>query len=197
MPAQWEYPWYAAWDLAFHCIPFALVDSTFAKEQLVLMMLEWYLHPNGQIPAYEWVIQRREPVWDIPGRRGRVYKIEAKNAPRGWRSGLSGTSDLQTPLEFYLVGQPQGYGGKNIFQGGFLGLDNIGVFDRSAPLPVGGHLEQSDTTSWMGMYCLNMLTMAMELAQDNRAYRGCSRQQILRAFRVHLPYGEQHQRRAD
>ena len=168
MPDKWEYPWYAAWDLAFHCIPLALVDSTFAKEQLLLMLREWYMHPNGQIPAYEWAFGDVNPpvhAWAA----WRVYKIEKKRKGVGDRVFLERVFH-KLLLNFTWWVNRKDAGGKNIFQGGFLGLDNIGVFDRSAPLPTGGHIEQSDATSWMGMYCLNMLSIALELARDNRAY---------------------------
>jgi hypothetical protein len=168
MPDKWEYPWYAAWDLAFHCIPLALVDPTFAKEQLLLMLREWYMHPNGQMPAYEWAFGDVNPpvhAWAA----WRVYKIEQKNKGAGDRTFLERVFH-KLLLNFTWWVNRKDTEGKNIFQGGFLGLDNIGVFDRSAPLPTGGRLEQSDATSWMGMYCLNMLTMALELARDNRAY---------------------------
>jgi len=168
MPDKWEYPWYAAWDLAFHCIPLALVDSTFAKEQLVLMLREWYMHPNGQIPAYEWALGDVNPpvhAWAA----WRIYKIDKKRKGVGDRVFLERVFH-KLLLNFTWWVNRKDAEGKNIFQGGFLGLDNIGVFDRSAPLPTGGHIEQSDATSWMGMYCLNMLTIALELARDNRAY---------------------------
>ena len=168
MPDKWEYPWYAAWDLAFHCIPLALVDSTFAKEQLVLMLREWYMHPNGQIPAYEWAFGDVNPpvhAWAA----WRVYKIEKKRRGVGDRVFLERVFH-KLLLNFTWWVNRKDAEGKNIFQGGFLGLDNIGVFDRSAPLPTGGHIEQSDATSWMGMYCLNMLSIALELARDDRAY---------------------------
>jgi len=168
MPDKWEYPWYAAWDLAFHCIPLALVDPTFAKEQLVLMLREWYMHPNGQIPAYEWAFGDVNPpvhAWAA----WRVYKIEKKRKGVGDRRFLERVFH-KLLLNFTWWVNRKDADGKNIFQGGFLGLDNIGVFDRSAPLPTGGHIEQSDATSWMGMYCLNMLTIALELARDNPAY---------------------------
>ncbi len=168
MPDKWEYPWYAAWDLAFHCIPLALVDSTFAKEQLILMLREWYMHPNGQIPAYEWAFGDVNPpvhAWAA----WRVYKIEKKRRGVGDRVFLERVFH-KLLLNFTWWVNRKDAEGKNIFQGGFLGLDNIGVFDRSAPLPTGGHIEQSDATSWMGMYCLNMLSIALELARGNRAY---------------------------
>ena len=168
MPDKWEYPWYAAWDLAFHCIPLAIVDSTFAKEQLILMLREWYMHPNGQIPAYEWAFGDVNPpvhAWAA----WRVYKIEKKRKGRGDRVFLERVFH-KLLLNFTWWVNRKDAEGKNIFQGGFLGLDNIGVFDRSSPLPTGGHIEQSDATSWMGMYCLNMLAIALELARENRAY---------------------------
>ena len=168
MPDKWEYPWYAAWDLAFHCIGLAVVDSTFAKKQLVLMLREWYMHPNGQIPAYEWALGDVNPpvhAWAA----WRVYKIEKKRKGVGDRRFLERVFH-KLLLNFTWWVNRKDAGGKNIFQGGFLGLDNIGVFDRSAPLPTGGQIEQSDATSWMGMYCLNMLTIALELARENRVY---------------------------
>jgi len=168
MPDKWEYPWYAAWDLAFHCLPLALIDSRFAKDQLILMLREWYMHPNGQIPAYEWALGDVNPpvhAWAA----WRVYKIEKKRKGVGDRVFLARVFH-KLLLNFTWWVNRKDAGGKNIFQGGFLGLDNIGVFDRSAPLPTGGHIEQSDATSWMGMYCLNMLSIALELAQEDRAY---------------------------
>ena len=168
MPDKWEYPWYAAWDLAFHCVPLALVDSAFAKEQLVLLLREWYMHPNGQLPAYEWALGDVNPpvhAWAA----WRVYKIEKKRRGVGDRRFLERVFQ-KLLLNFTWWVNRKDAEGRNIFQGGFLGLDNIGVFDRSKPLPTGGHIEQSDATSWMGMYCLNMLVIAMELARDNNAY---------------------------
>ena len=168
MPDKWEYPWYAAWDLAFHCVPLALVDAEFAKQQLVLLLREWYMHPNGQLPAYEWAFGDVNPpvhAWAA----WRVYKIDKK------RSGRGDTVFLEKVFQKLLLNftwwvNRKDAEGHNVFQGGFLGLDNIGVFDRSAPLPTGGHIEQSDGTSWMAMYALNMLAIAMELARDNEAY---------------------------
>jgi hypothetical protein len=168
MPDKWEYPWYAAWDLAFHCIPLALVDSEFAKQQLELMLREWYMHPNGQLPAYEWAFDDVNPpvhAWAA----WRVYKIEQKRRGVGDRVFLESVFH-KLLLNFTWWVNRKDAEGKNIFQGGFLGLDNIGVFDRSAPLPTGGHIEQSDGTAWMGMYCLNMLAIAPELARENPAY---------------------------
>ena len=168
MPDKWEYPWYAAWDLAFHCIPLAQIDPDFAKEQLILLLREWYMHPNGQLPAYEWAFSDVNPpvhAWAAL----RVYKIERR---------FRGEADFEflekvfhkLLLNFTWWVNRKDPEGMNVFEGGFLGLDNIGVFDRSAPLPTGGHIEQSDGTSWMGMYCLNMLAIALELASRDPAY---------------------------
>jgi hypothetical protein len=168
MPDKWEYPWYAAWDLAFHCIPLALVDCELAKEQLVLMLREWYMHPNGQIPAYEWAFGDVNPpvhAWAA----WRVYKIDKKRSGKGDRAFLERIfHKLLLNLTWWV--NRKDAEGMNIFQGGFLGLDNIGVFDRSAPLPTGGYIEQSDGTSWMAMYTLNLLAIAMELASEDPAY---------------------------
>jgi len=168
MPDKWEYPWYASWDLAFHCIPFALIDSDFAKSQLDLLMREWYMHPNGQLPAYEWAFGDVNPpvfAWAA----WRVYKIDQE------RTGCADRMFLERIFHKLLLNftwwvNRKDSEGKNVFQGGFLGLDNIGVFDRSAPLPTGGYIEQSDGTSWMGMFSLNMMTIALELALDNPVY---------------------------
>jgi hypothetical protein len=168
MPDKWEYPWYAAWDLAFHCVPLAIVDPDFAKEQLVLMLREWYMHPNGQLPAYEWAFGDVNPpvhAWAA----WRVYKIEKRLRGKADRAFLEKVFH-KLLLNFTWWVNRKDAEGMNVFQGGFLGLDNIGVFDRSAPLPTGGHIEQSDGTSWMGMYCLNMLAIALELARENPAY---------------------------
>jgi hypothetical protein len=169
MPDKWEYPWYAAWDLAFHTVPLALVDSDFAKQQLILLMREWYMHPNGQIPAYEWAFGDVNPpvhAWAA----WRVYKIDKKN--RGGKGDRQFLVRMfhKLILNFTWWVNRKDAEGKNLFQGGFLGLDNIGVFDRSAPLPTGGHLEQSDGTAWMAMYTLNLFAIAMELAREDHAY---------------------------
>ena len=169
MPDKWEYPWYAVWDLAFHCIPLAMIDTDFAKNQLLLMTRVWYQHPNGQIPAYEWAFDDVNPpvhawaVWE-------VYKAE-----RDANNGEGDREFLERALHKLIVNftwwvNRKDTDGNNIFQGGFLGLDNIGVFDRSAPLPTGGHINQADGTSWMAMYCLNLMRIALELAQYNRVY---------------------------
>ena len=168
MPDKWEYPWYAAWDLAFHCIALAMVDSDFAKEQLVLLTREWYMHPNGQFPAYEWSLGDVNPpvhAWAA----WRVYKIDKKQRGHGDRAFLVRVFH-KLLLNFTWWVNRKDADGMNVFQGGFLGLDNIGVFDRSAPLPTGGVLEQSDGTSWMAMYTLNLLAIAFELAKEDPAY---------------------------
>jgi hypothetical protein len=168
MPDKWEYPWYAAWDLAFHCVPLALVDADFAKEQLILMLREWYMHPNGQIPAYEWAFGDVNPpvhAWAA----WRVYKIEEKLCGTGDRNFLERVFH-KLLLNFTWWVNRKDIEGNNIFEGGFLGLDNIGVFDRSSQLPDGSFIEQSDGTSWMAMYTLNLLAIALELARTDPAY---------------------------
>jgi Glycosyl hydrolase family 63 C-terminal domain len=168
MPDKWEYPWYAAWDLAFHCVPLALVDPDFAKKQLILLLREWYMHPNGQLPAYEWAFGDVNPpvhAWAA----WRVYKIEQRITGKADRAFLERVFH-KLLLNFNWWVNRKDSEGHNVFQGGFLGLDNIGVFDRSSMLPTGGHLEQSDGTAWMGMYCLNMMKIALELARENIVY---------------------------
>jgi len=169
MPDKWEYPWYAAWDLAFHCIPLAAIDSEFAKQQLLLLTREWYMHPNGQIPAYEWAFGDVNPpvhAWAT----WRVYQIDRKhNGGKGDRGFLERVFH-KLMLNFTWWVNRKDAEGRNVFQGGFLGLDNIGVFDRSSQLPTGGHIDQSDGTSWMAMYSLNLMRIALELAQENNAY---------------------------
>jgi hypothetical protein len=168
MPDKWEYPWYAAWDLAFHCIPLALADAGFAKRQLILMLREWYMHPNGQIPAYEWAFGDVNPpvhAWAAM----RVYQIDKKRTGKGDRKFLARVFQ-KLLLNFTWWVNRKDAEGNNVFEGGFLGLDNIGVFDRSRPLPTGGKLAQSDGTSWMAMYCLNMLAIALELAAEDDTY---------------------------
>src|SRR5882762_5125928 len=168
MPDKWEYPWYAAWDLAFHTIPISLIDSDFAKNQLILLLREWYMHPSGKLPAYEWAFDDVNPpvhAWAAL----RVYRIEEK------RRGVGDQIFLERVFHKLLLNftwwvNRKDTEGNNIFQGGFLGLDNIGIFDRNKPLPVGGVIEQSDGTSWMAMYTLNLLAIALELARTNPAY---------------------------
>lgn len=166
MPDKWEYPWYAAWDLAFHMVPFAKIDPQFAREQLVLFLREWYMHPNGQLPAYEfalgdvnppvhaWACWRTYKISGAPGARDRVFLSRAFQ---------------KLVINFTWWVNRKDAGGKNIFGGGFLGLDNIGVFDRNKPLPDGGGLEQADATAWMAFFCSTMLSIALELAATNPA----------------------------
>jgi hypothetical protein len=167
MPDTWEYPWYAAWDLAFHMVPFAHLDASFAKEQLILFLREWYMHANGQIPAYEWALSDVNPpvhAWAA----WRVYKL---TAPRGQRDRLFLARVFQKLLlNFTWWVNRKDAEGNNLFSGGFLGLDNVGVFDRSKPLPTGGTLEQADGTAWMAFYSSTMLSMALELARHDPSY---------------------------
>jgi hypothetical protein len=168
LPDEWEYPWYAAWDLAFQMVPMALVDPDFAKSQLILFCREWYMHPNGQLAAYEWSFGDVNPpvhAWSA----WRVFEIDAA------QTGVKDYGFLERVFHKLLinfawwVNREDAYG-QNIFEGGFLGLDNVGLFDRSAPLPGGARLQQSDATSWMAMFCLNMLTIALELAHNDATY---------------------------
>ncbi len=168
MPDKWEYPWYAAWDLAFHCVPLALVDPTFAKEQLVLLTREWYMHPSGQLPAYEWNFSDTNPPVHAWG-AWRVYELERELRGRGDLVFLERIFHKLLLNCTWWVNRKD-VDGRNVFQGGFLGLDNIGVFDRSARLPTGGRIDQADGTSWMAMYSLNMMRIALELAQHNSVY---------------------------
>ncbi|HEY1770579.1 MAG TPA: hypothetical protein VGG02_10035 [Chthoniobacterales bacterium] len=168
MPDSWEYPWYAAWDLAFHCITLALVDPHFAKGQLDAIVREWYQHPNGQIPAYEWNFGDVNPPV-IAWAAWRIYKIEQRATGKADRAFLE-TVFHKMLINFTWWVNRKDYGGRNIFEGGFLGLDNIGVFDRSASFADGTRLEQSDGTSWMGMFCLTMMRTALELARENPVY---------------------------
>ncbi len=169
MPDKWEYPWYAAWDLAFHCIPLARLDPYFAKRQLLLMLREYYMHPNGQIPAYEWNFSDVNPPVHAWG-AWKVYSIDKE---------MNGKADLEflekifhkLLMNFTWWVNRKDSTGSNLFEGGFLGLDNIGVFDRSHALPTGGYLEQADSTAWMAMYCLNMLRIALEISQERPYYQ--------------------------
>jgi hypothetical protein len=168
MPDKWEYPWYAAWDLAFHTVSIALVDPEWAKRQLLLLLREWYMHPNGQIPAYEWELGDVNPpvhAWAA----WQVYQL-TRDATGQADTGFLERVFHKLLLNFTWWVNRKDLDGNNVFQGGFLGLDNIGVFDRSRPLPIGGHLEQADGTAWMAMYCLNMLAISLELALSNPAY---------------------------
>jgi len=174
MPDKWEYPWYAVWDLAFHMIPLALIDPEFAKEQLVLMAREWYMHPNGALPAYEWNFGDVNPpvhAWAT----WRVFQIDRKRRRlehHGDRGDLAFLERVfhKLLLNFTWWVNREDPAGRNVFQGGFLGLDNIGVFDRSKQLPTGGEIHQSDATSWMAMYSLNLMRIALELARYNHVY---------------------------
>jgi hypothetical protein len=168
MPDKWEYPWFAAWDLAFHAVTLALVDPAFAKEQLWLLLFEQFLHPSGQIPAYEWAFSDLNPpvhAWAV----WRVYNMDRI------REGKADREFLEKCFHKLLINfawwvNKVDREGNNVFEGGFLGLDNITVIDRSEPLPQGMVLEQSDATGWMGMFCLNLMRIALELAEENKAY---------------------------
>jgi hypothetical protein len=167
MPDKWEYPWFAAWDLAFHMIPFARTDATFAKEQLTLLLREWYMHPNGQIPAYEFALGDVNPpvhAWAA----WRVYKMSGKRGERDVQFLARTFQKLLLNFTWWVNRKDEE--GNNLFSGGFLGLDNIGIFDRSQPLPTGGYLEQADGTAWMAFYAATMLSMALELAEFDAAY---------------------------
>jgi hypothetical protein len=174
MPDKWEYPWFASWDLAFHCVPLAVIDAEFAKEQLILLTREWYMHPNGQIPAYEWAFGDVNPpvhAWAAI----RVFQIDRKQRRRCQPDDHGDLVFLERVFQKLLLNftwwvNRKDEQGRNIFQGGFLGLDNIGVFDRSHPLPTGGFINQADGTSWMAMYSLNLLRIAAELAVHNHVY---------------------------
>jgi hypothetical protein len=174
MPDKWEYPWFAAWDWAFHCVALVYIDAEFAKSQLVLVMREWYMHPNGQLPAYEWAFGDVNPpvqAWAT----FRVFQIDRRQRQETNPGDPGDLAFLERVFQKLLMNftwwvNRKDEQGRNIFQGGFLGLDNIGVFDRSKPLPTGGFLSQADGTSWMAMYCLNLLRIALELAQHNHVY---------------------------
>ncbi len=169
MPDKWEYPWYASWDLAFHCIPLSIIDAEFAKSQLVLLTREWYMHPNGQLPAYEWAFGDVNPpvhAWSA----WRVFQIDRKQRGDAGDHKFLERIFHKLMINFTWWVNRKDADGRNIFQGGFLGLDNVGVFDRSKPLPTGGYIDQSDGTAWMAMYCLNLMRIALELAESNDVY---------------------------
>ncbi len=169
MPDKWEYPWYASWDLAFHCIPLSVIDPEFAKKQLKLLTKEWYMHPNGELPAYEWSFSEVNPpvhAWAT----WRVYKIDEKINGKGDTSFLEEVFH-KLLLNFTWWVNITDTEDRNLFEGGFLGLDNIGVFDRNAELPTGGFIEQADCTSWVAMYCLNLLRISLELSIKNKVYQ--------------------------
>ena len=168
MPDKWEYPWYAAWDLAFHCVPMAMVDPTFAKHQLLLVMREWYMKPDGQLPAYEWNFSDVNPpvqAWAAL----QVYNIEKKQSGKGDIVFLKKIFQ-KLIINFTWWINRKDKNGNNIFEGGFLGLDNIGVFNRSIQLHSEAQLEQADGTSWMGMYALNLMDMAIEISMHDEAF---------------------------
>ena len=172
MPDKWEFPWYASWDLSFHCIPFALIDPDFAKRQLSLMTREWYMHPNGQIPAYEWNFGDVNPpviAWSA----WRVYKIDGKFTGKLDRNFLEGFFHKML-LNFTWWVNRKDQLGNNVFQGGFLGLDNISIFERSISLPGGARIDQSDGTAWMGLYCILMMKISVELARTETIYQDCA-----------------------
>ena len=193
VPDKWEYPWYAAWDLAFHCVTLALIDPEFAKSQLVLLTREWYMHPNGQLPAYEWAFGDVNPpvhAWAA----WRVYEID-----REQRGGKGDRAFLERVfhklmLNFTWWVNRKDVEGRNIFQGGFLGLDNIGIFDRSAPLPTGGTINQSDGTAWMAMYTLNLMRIALELALEDHVYEDIA-SKFFEHFLYHRRSDDQYRRR--
>jgi len=169
MPDKWEYPWYAAWDLAFHALPLGMVDLEFAKDQLVTLTREWYMHPNGQLPAYEWNFGDVNPpvhAWAT----WKLYRMEEQQKGKGDRAFLERVFH-KLLLNFTWWVNRKDHDGRNIFQGGFLGLDNIGVFDRSKPLPTGGFLDQSDGTAWVAAYSLQLMRIALELSHENPVYQ--------------------------
>ena len=164
MPDPWEYPWYAAWDLAFHCVPLARLDPAFAKNQLLLLLREWYMHPGGQLPAYEWAFGDVNP----PVHAWAALRVFENDGSRDYDFLARVLHKLLLNFTWWVNRKDSQ--GNNVFEGGFLGLDNIGPIDRSAALPLAGTLEQSDGTAWMAMYCLNLLEMALVLAQHDRTY---------------------------
>jgi hypothetical protein len=168
MPDKWEYPWFAAWDLAFHMIPFAMIDPDFAKRQLALLLREWYQSPNGQLPAYEWEFSDVNPPVH-PWACWRVFKIDYRLTGKPDHEFLEAAFHKLLMNFTWWVNRKDSEG-NNIFEGGFLGLDNIGLFDRGKPLPTGGFIEQADGTAWMGMFCLVMLRIAIELTPHDRSY---------------------------
>jgi hypothetical protein len=174
MPDKWEYPWYAAWDLAFHCIPLAMIDPQFAKDQLILLTREWYMHPNGQLPAYEWAFGDVNPpvhawaTWRVFQMDRKQRRAVAPNDPGDLKFLERIFHKLMLNFTWWV--NRKDAQDRNIFQGGFLGLDNIGMWDRSAPLPTGGFINQADGTAWMAMYSLNLMRIALELARHNNVY---------------------------
>ena len=174
MPDKWEYPWFAAWDLAFHCMTFSIIDPRFAKEQIILLTHEWYMHPNGQLPAYEWSFSDVNPpvhAWAA----WRVYELDKNHNNENGDTPFLETVFHKLLINFTWWVNRKDEQGNNIFEGGFLGMDNIGLFDRSnTKLPEGGILQQADATSWMAMYSLNMMRISLELAKSNPVYQDMS-----------------------
>ena len=193
MPDKWEYPWYAAWDLAFHCIPLALIDPEFAKDQLVLLHARVVHAPQRPAARLRVGLRRRQPAG---ARLGGLARLPDRPQAARRRGDLAFLERVfhKLMLNFTWWVNRKDAEGRNIFQGGFLGLDNIGVFDRSAPLPTGGYINQSDGTSWMAMYCLNLMRIALELAHAQPRLRG-HRHQVLRALPAHRRGHDQHRRR--
>ena len=172
MPDKWEFPWYASWDLGFHCIPLAMIDPDFAKRQITLMTREWYMHPNGQFSAYEWNFGDVNPpvlAWAA----WRVYKIDGKLTGKMDRHFLEGIFH-KLLLNFTWWVNRKDPLGHNVFQGGFLGLDNISIFDSSLPLPGVSRIDQSDGTAWMSFYCILMIKIAIELSRTEPVYQDCA-----------------------
>lgn len=190
MPDKWEYPWYAAWDTAFHCVPLAMIDPDFAKNQLLILTKEWYMHPNGQIPAYEWAFGDVNPpvhAWSAL----KVYETEKKHFGRSDVDFLKKIFQKLSINFTWWVNQKDSTG-KNVFEGGFLGLDNIGVFDRSNKLPGGGILEQADGTAWMAMYSLNMMKMAIKICEHDKSF-----EDVATKFYEHFVYISESLNRSD
>jgi len=196
MPDKWEYPYLCSWDLAFHCIPMVIIDSSFAKRQLELMTREWYMHPNGQIPAYEWNFADVNPpvhAWAL----WRIFKIDAKKHKKEDRPFLEGCFH-KLLLNFTWWVNRKDIDDRNVFQGGFLGMDNISVFDRSRTLPTGGHIDQSDGTAWMSFYCITMMKIALHLAQEEPIYQDSATKffehflRISAAMTACIGHGEEH-----
>lgn len=190
MPDKWEYPWYAAWDTAFHCVPLAMIDPDFAKNQLIILTREWYMHPNGQMPAYEWAFGDVNPpvhAWAAL----KVFETEKKHFGRADIDFLKRIFQKLSINFTWWVNQKDSTG-KNIFEGGFLGLDNIGVFDRSNKLPGGGILEQADGTAWMAMYSLNMMKMAIKICEHDKSF-----EDVATKFYEHFVYISESLNRSD
>jgi hypothetical protein len=197
MPDKWEYPWFAAWDLAFHAVTLALVDADDAKRQLIRLGEPWYMHPSGELPAYEWNFGDVNPplqAWAA----WRVFQIDRKQRRQRNPSDCGDLDFLARVLQKQLLTftwwvNRKDAGGRNLFQGGFLGLDNIGVFDRDEPLPTGGRISQADGTSWMAMFALNLLRISIELAVHDHVHEDLATK-FLEHFLLHRPRDDQHRR---